>query len=71
MKKLVTLLADADTAKEIFDAFFDVVETITVEDVDDVYDEEEKTLDDYFTDACDCDEDDCDCDDEDEVEEDD
>jgi hypothetical protein len=72
MKKLVTLLVTSETAKELFDTFFNVVESITVEDVNDIYDE--TTLDDIFDEYendCDCDEDDCDCDDEVEDEEDD
>lgn len=68
MKKLVTLLANKEIAKEIFDAFFDVVETITVETV-----EGEDILEDLFNndEDCDCDDDVCDCDDDDEVEDDD
>jgi len=58
MKKLVTLLVTSETAKELFDTFFDVVESITVEDVNDIYDE--TTLDDIFDEY----ENDCDCDDE-------
>jgi hypothetical protein len=65
MKKLVTLLVTSETAKELFDTFFDVVESITVEDVNDIYDE--TTLDDVFDEY----ENDCDCDDEVEDEQDD
>ena len=65
MKKLVTLLVTSETAKELFDTFFDVVESITVEDVNDIYDE--TTLDDVFDEY----ENTCDCDDEVEDEQDD